>query len=584
MLADVLDGTVALIAIRSIGGGMLGSGFVVPAREPGLIMTNRHVVDGADWVLVRMRDRVEFKARVWQRDGKSDLAVLRIEPDASWYRFKPIAVAPRSNTIIGMNVYAAGTPLTDALDFTVTRGIVSADKRLLDNVLYIQHDAAINPGNSGGPLVNERRAGDRRQHDEDPGRAGARLRHPERGDRRLPPAVRDPVTTPKDAAAFTSDAPLSGEVTVGPGGFPRLKRRLDEPWRGDLRARHLLLAEIEANSRVPLASLPLVPLLSAGDAPEPWLMREFFERGTIAHRIRAAAWPSGGELLTIASWLVAAADELESLGLFHGDPSPSNVFITPEGTVRLGDLASSRAAFASGGVARRPGSDGRTDRGRMLRWLLPLARRCDETDPLVRTLVGALAGGATEEMQVLAAPAPRRGAGGRGRPRRGGAGAAVARARGAPGAASRRRRGRSRARRQGNVPRRQAPRGPDRTAGPGPPGRDPGRHRALRGVLSRRGDRARGPDRRAERPGADPAGRHPGLTGLLPDRRGRRGEERAGLRLQVPLDGRERLGVFRELHPRLVEELLLGLPGVGIRLAREPLREVVRRPASAWRA
>jgi serine protease Do len=54
-----------------------------------------------------------------------------------------------------MNVYAAGTPLSDALDFTVTRGIVSADKRLLDNVPYIQHDAAINPGNSGGPLVND---------------------------------------------------------------------------------------------------------------------------------------------------------------------------------------------------------------------------------------------------------------------------------------------------------------------------------------------------------------------------------------------------------------------------------------------
>ena len=155
MLADVLDGTVALIAIRSIGGGMLGSGFVLPAKEPGLIMTNRHVVDGSDWVLVRMRDRVEFRARVWQRDGRTDLAVLRIEPDASWYRFKPIPVAARSNTIIGMNVYAAGTPLSDALDFTVTRGIVSADKRLLDNVPYIQHDAAINPGNSGGPLVND---------------------------------------------------------------------------------------------------------------------------------------------------------------------------------------------------------------------------------------------------------------------------------------------------------------------------------------------------------------------------------------------------------------------------------------------
>ncbi len=207
--------------------------------------------------------------------------------------------------------------------------------------------------------------------------------------------------SPGSPSAFPSDAPLASEVTAGPGGFPRLKRRLDDPWRGDLEARSLLLSEIEVNSRIPLASLPLVPLLAAGDAPEPWLQREFFDRGTLAHRIRAATWPTGGELLTIVSGLLAAADELERLGLSHGDPSPSNVFITNGGTVRLGDLASSRAAFAAGGVAKKPGSDRRTDRGRMLQWLLPLAQRCDEADPLVRMLTGALAESATEEMQVL---------------------------------------------------------------------------------------------------------------------------------------------------------------------------------------
>lgn len=202
-------------------------------------------------------------------------------------------------------------------------------------------------------------------------------------------------------SAFPSDAPLASEVTVGPGGFPRLKRRLDDPWRGDLEARSLLVSEIEVNSRVPIASLALVPLLSAGDTPGPWLQRRFFEGGTLAHRIRAAAWPTGGELLTTVSWLLAAADELESLGLSHGHPSPSNVFITNGGTVRLGDLSSSRAAFAADGVAKKPASDGRTDRGRMLQWLLPLARRCDPADPLVRTLTSALAEGATEKMQTL---------------------------------------------------------------------------------------------------------------------------------------------------------------------------------------
>ena len=155
MLADVLDGTVAILAKRAIGGGALGSGFVLAGRDKGLIMTNRHVVDGADWALVRMRDRVELTARVWQRDTKSDLAVLKIEPEAPWYAFKPLPIAAASNTTIGMNVYAAGTPLSDALDFSVTRGIVSADRRVIETASYIQHDAAINPGNSGGPLVND---------------------------------------------------------------------------------------------------------------------------------------------------------------------------------------------------------------------------------------------------------------------------------------------------------------------------------------------------------------------------------------------------------------------------------------------
>ena len=202
-------------------------------------------------------------------------------------------------------------------------------------------------------------------------------------------------------AAFPSDAPLASEITTGPGGFARLRRTLDAPWREDRRARQALAAEIEANSRIPLNSEALVPLLGAADAPDPWLMREFFERGTLAHRLRAAAWPGGGELLTLVSWMLAALDEIESLGLTHGDPSPANLFLTADGTVRLGDIRSARAAFAAGPVTRKPGSEVRTDRGRFLRWLAPLVGRCDPQDPLVVAFTGALAGGATEEMKIL---------------------------------------------------------------------------------------------------------------------------------------------------------------------------------------
>jgi hypothetical protein len=201
-------------------------------------------------------------------------------------------------------------------------------------------------------------------------------------------------------AAFPSDAPLASEITTGPGGVSRLRRTLDAPWREDRRARQALAAEIEANSRIPLDSGALVPLLGAGDAPEPWLMREFFEGGTLAHRLRAAAWPRGSELLTVVGWMLSALDEVESLGLTHGDPSPANLFLTTDGAVRLGDLRSARAAFAAAPVTRKPGSEVRTDRGRFLRWLVPLVGRCDPQDPLVAAFTGALAGGATEEVQI----------------------------------------------------------------------------------------------------------------------------------------------------------------------------------------
>ena len=174
---------------------------------------------------------------------------------------------------------------------------------------------------------------------------------------------------------FPSDIPTASEITTGPDGVLRLHRRLLGPWRQDRRARDVLLAEIEANARVPLNSETLVPLVDQGDVPEPWLARRFFECGTLAHRIRRTDWPQGDELLTIVATLLKAFEELDRLGLTHGDPAPCNVFLTPEGTVRLGDLCSARARFAAApdhqiaamsdsptkrtGTARRAGSRGR---------------------------------------------------------------------------------------------------------------------------------------------------------------------------------------------------------------------------------
>jgi serine protease Do len=136
-----------------------GSGFIV--TDDGYILTNNHVVQGADRVTVRLYDKREFDAKVVGSDPNTDVAVIKIEA-------KNLPTTPFGNsdqTKIGEWVLAIGNPLGEAFAFTVTAGIVSAKGRILaglrgDNTYsiqdFIQTDAAINPGNSGGPLVNVR--------------------------------------------------------------------------------------------------------------------------------------------------------------------------------------------------------------------------------------------------------------------------------------------------------------------------------------------------------------------------------------------------------------------------------------------
>lgn len=132
--------------------GGSGSGFII--SEDGYIVTNHHVVDGADRVVVRLSDRREYDAVVVGTDQRSDLALLQVEAQDLPY----LTLGKSGDVKAGQWVLAIGSPF--GLDYSVTAGIVSAKGRSLPTergenyVPFIQTDVAINPGNSGGPLFN----------------------------------------------------------------------------------------------------------------------------------------------------------------------------------------------------------------------------------------------------------------------------------------------------------------------------------------------------------------------------------------------------------------------------------------------
>lgn len=127
----------------------IGSGFIVDAD--GIVLTNAHVVAGADTVTVKLADRREFKAQVIGSDEPTDIAVLRIEAK----NLPTAKLGDPASVRVGDWVLAIGSPF--GFENTVTAGIVSATSRSLPEgtyVPFIQTDAAVNPGNSGGPLFN----------------------------------------------------------------------------------------------------------------------------------------------------------------------------------------------------------------------------------------------------------------------------------------------------------------------------------------------------------------------------------------------------------------------------------------------
>ena len=127
----------------------VGSGFILTAD--GFIMTNAHVVEGADQVLVTLPDKREFKARIVGVDKRSDVAVVKVEATG----LPVVKIGDVNRLKVGEWVMAIGSPF--GLDNSVTAGIVSAKQRDTGDYLpFIQTDVAINPGNSGGPLINMR--------------------------------------------------------------------------------------------------------------------------------------------------------------------------------------------------------------------------------------------------------------------------------------------------------------------------------------------------------------------------------------------------------------------------------------------
>lgn len=138
---------------RGPRGGLLmrgqGSGFIV--STDGLILTNAHVVDGAQEVTVKLTDRREYKAKVLGADHQSDVAVIRI--DAS--NLPTVRLGDPAAAKVGEPVLAIGSPY--GFENSATAGIISAKSRSLPDgtyVPFIQTDVAVNPGNSGGPLFN----------------------------------------------------------------------------------------------------------------------------------------------------------------------------------------------------------------------------------------------------------------------------------------------------------------------------------------------------------------------------------------------------------------------------------------------
>lgn len=143
-IIELLKKSIVQVKIKDDRGN--GSGVIVDER--GIIVTNRHVVGPEKQIIILDVEGNEYEGTVLRSDANIDYAIIKAdvkEPLAAKWNDDPVRE--------GMTVVAIGHPL--GYEFTVTKGIVSTSKRVLQNVEYIQTDVPINPGNSGGPLIDE---------------------------------------------------------------------------------------------------------------------------------------------------------------------------------------------------------------------------------------------------------------------------------------------------------------------------------------------------------------------------------------------------------------------------------------------
>ena len=146
-VADVVDKARPSV-VHIVSDDSAGTGFVVDAD--GHILTNYHVVEGVSRLAAVFHDGAQFSAQVVSEDPARDIALLKVKTNR---RLTPLTFAAASRE--GEDVIALGYPLDLGGEMTVTRGIVSAIRRV-SGIELVQTDAAINPGNSGGPLLNDR--------------------------------------------------------------------------------------------------------------------------------------------------------------------------------------------------------------------------------------------------------------------------------------------------------------------------------------------------------------------------------------------------------------------------------------------
>lgn len=141
-LKSTLDATVTVVTAKGIGSGAIIS-------SDGLVLTCSHVVEGNEVVDVVFNNKLKLKAKVLRDLPEFDAALLKIDG----ITVNPISMGNSENADIGEEVWAVGTPISEELGQTVSKGILSA-KRIFDDRSYLQTDASVSPGNSGGPLIN----------------------------------------------------------------------------------------------------------------------------------------------------------------------------------------------------------------------------------------------------------------------------------------------------------------------------------------------------------------------------------------------------------------------------------------------